>query len=237
MFQVSSDFQTSSFSATPRLTEGNLTAAYDAVAESWHGRVSRLGYLSAYTRLIQDLRLAPPQKMLDCGVGTGALSLAVLQTCGTPARLCGIDISTGMLTRAQGIFNAVGVEAELEQADCRSLPYADGVFDLVASAHMLEHLIDPLLALAEMQRVLRPSGALLLVISRSHPASKLIQRRWGHITYDASSCARVLREAGLSVVQIQPLSVGLARWTSFAVLARKPAPVWAFSHLRWPNNA
>ena len=66
----------------------------------------------------------------------------------------------------------------MTQADVARQPYADGHFDIVAAAHVIEHLPDPRAALAEMTRVLRPGGTMLLVVTRRSIAGLAIQLKW-----------------------------------------------------------
>jgi ubiquinone/menaquinone biosynthesis C-methylase UbiE len=55
---------------------------------------------------------------------------------------------------------------ELSHGDVRELPYGNGVFDLVMTAHVLEHLVDPSVALNEMVRALKPGGLLVACVGR-----------------------------------------------------------------------
>ncbi|HET9449837.1 MAG TPA: class I SAM-dependent methyltransferase [Aggregicoccus sp.] len=140
----------------------DLVARYDRAASSWHALQWASGYLGAFRALAAGLAasgtLRPELRVLDCGVGTGALSLGFARA--GVQRLWGLDASSGMLREARRHLRRAGVEPDLRQGDIRQLPYADATFDAVACAHVLEHLADPATALAEMARVLRPGGTL-----------------------------------------------------------------------------
>ena len=88
-----------------------LRSRYDASAHQWQESLDRLGQLNDYqllfkSRIVQNrLRhLDATSKILDCGVGTGAFSLALLDSIHQPAYISGIDISYPMLTEAQQLL-------------------------------------------------------------------------------------------------------------------------------------
>ena len=141
-----------------------LTRLYDRAAPGWGRTLDRLGYPSAYETLLRRVLseealevVGARPRVLDCGVGTGALSSALSRVLPIPFKLDAIDISPRMLERASGSLRASDLEVTLRHGDMRELPYGNGVFDLVMTAHVLEHLIDPRVALNEMMRVLKPA--------------------------------------------------------------------------------
>lgn len=90
-----------------------------------------------------------------CGTGYGSRILAN----GVPgARVHGIDISADAIAWGRKHF-AGGGAVDLVQGDCLSLPFDDGVFDVVVSFETLEHL-DAVAFLREVRRVLKPGGVL-----------------------------------------------------------------------------
>lgn len=113
-------------------------------------------------------------RTLEVGVGTGTN----LPLYGERARVVALDASAGMLTEARakaaGLATARAAPgpAGLLQADAGHLPFADEEFDSVVSTYVLCCVPDLPRALAEMVRVLRPGGSLLLadhVVSTSWP--------------------------------------------------------------------
>ncbi|MEM9976131.1 MAG: class I SAM-dependent methyltransferase [Cyanobacteria bacterium P01_D01_bin.2] len=93
--------------------------------------------------------------ILDCGVGTGAFSLALLDSINQPAHVFGVDISYPMLTQAQQNLENRCRTLDLRCGDIRRLPFADKSFDAVIVSHVLEHMANPLETLSEMVRVLK----------------------------------------------------------------------------------
>lgn len=100
-------------------------------------------------------RLAPASpglRLLDAGCGTGRR---------LPARdACGVDLSPEMLA-------AGGARGRVAAADVRALPFADAVFDRVWCRLVIGHLADADAALAELARVCRPGGVVL--VTDFHP--------------------------------------------------------------------
>jgi ubiquinone/menaquinone biosynthesis C-methylase UbiE len=96
---------------------------------------------------------------LEVAVGTG-LNIPLYD----PAlSLVGIDLSPEMLSIARGRAAEVGRSVDLRQGDAHALPFADESFDTVVCTYSLCNIPDVDRAIAEMKRVLRPDGRLILV--------------------------------------------------------------------------
>ncbi len=140
----------------PRVVAASFGAAsrgYDAAA--WLQSAARTELLS---RL--ELLRAPPAAVLDLGAGTG-LAARELKRCFRRATVTAADIAAPMLEVARR-HSRFWRPLRCVQADARSLPFAAASFDLVFSNLMLQWLAPPDAALAEMRRVLKPGGLLLL---------------------------------------------------------------------------
>lgn len=150
-----------------------LTRLYDEAAPGWCQMLGRLGYPDAYERLLRRLHseevleiVGARPRVLDCGVGTGALSCALAHVLPGPFKLDAIDLSPRMLERASQCFRDTDLDVTLRHGDVRELPYGDGIFDIAMTAHVLEHLADPNVALNEMVRVIKPGGILIACFTR-----------------------------------------------------------------------
>ncbi len=101
-------------------------------------------------------RFAAGAVVLDAGCGSGYGSAELAKS----ARVVGIDVSAEAVRHAACTFGAPGVC--FLQADCETLPFADGAFDLVVAFEVIEHLEKWRNLLDEARRVLRPTGMLLV---------------------------------------------------------------------------
>jgi len=119
-------------------------------------------------RAIEHLRDLHPSRILD--VATGTADFAVAATRLRPSMVVGVDISEEMLGQGRKKITAKGLDAvvTLQWGEAERLPFEDGTFDaaIVAfGARNFEHLAA---GLAEMRRVLRPGGR-ILVLEFSRP--------------------------------------------------------------------
>lgn len=78
-------------------------------------------------------------------------------------RLTGIDLTPAMLSIARDRASELGMPVNLVQGNAQALPFADATFDTVVCTLALNAIPDDRAAIAEMYRVLRPGGALLLL--------------------------------------------------------------------------
>jgi ubiquinone/menaquinone biosynthesis C-methylase UbiE/DNA-binding transcriptional ArsR family regulator len=139
----------------------------------------------------------------DLGCGTGQLTAALASFVG---RVIAVDASAAMLQaarkRLQGFENV-----ELRRGDLEALPIDDARLDAATLALVLHHLPEPGRALAEVARVLRPKGRLLIVDMLPHDRESYRQQM-GHVWLGFSDehVRRILDESGFGDVRIVPLS-------------------------------
>lgn len=106
---------------------------------------------------------ASGQQVLDVGCGAGHALLAAAELVGPDGCAVGVDTSATMLAAAQARVRAAGrARVGLCLGDAQHLPFADGVFDSCRAERVLQHLPDPAAALAEMARVTRSAGRILV---------------------------------------------------------------------------
>jgi SAM-dependent methyltransferase len=99
-------------------------------------------------------------RLLDCGCGPGSITLGLAQ-CVAPGEVVGVDMAENQLEQARAAATEQGVSnARFETANVYALPFPDGSFDAVFSHAVVEHLREPIVALKEMYRVLKPGGVL-----------------------------------------------------------------------------
>jgi len=133
-------------------TYANVDAAGDvAAALDWQDRVDAWPQIAAYKRRTYELlRVDAASRVLDVGSGTGHDLLAL------GADAIGIDASLAMCTAARARGTTVS------RAVAGALPFADASFAAVRADRVFEHLDDPDAALAEMVRVTRPGGRVVI---------------------------------------------------------------------------
>ena len=206
-----------------------LRSLYDSSAHQWHDNLARLGQLHDYQLLFESQavhnrlsHLDQTSQILDCGVGTGAFSLALLESVEQPAHVFGIDISYPMLTHAQQILEHRCTTLDLRWGDIRSLPFADKSFDAVIFAHVLEHMTDPLETLREMVRVLKPGAPLIGSVTRKGLGQVLMSLRWQNRGYTSKQLDSFLRAAGLEAVRSFDYGTGWSKWMCIAAIGVKP---------------
>ena len=104
--------------------------------------------------------VAEPKAILDIGCGTGVL-LRRLASIYPQAQLVGVDAAAGMIRQAQ-VALPPGSSLRFLEARAEELPFPDGSFDLVVSTMSFHHWQDQRRGLAEVRRVLVPSGVFVL---------------------------------------------------------------------------
>lgn len=122
---------------------------WSSLAEEWQrhwGAVTA----PARSRLLEVAAVGPGVRVLDVGCGSGEL---VAEAAATGATATGVDPAPGMVEVAR----RAGLDVRV--ADAESLPWPDGTFDVVLSINALHLTEDPVAALREAARVVRPGGS------------------------------------------------------------------------------
>lgn len=109
----------------------------------------------AAANLVRFARVSPGEEVLDVGTGTGVVAITAAAA-GAQAR--GIDLTPPLLEVARENARIAGLDVEFLEGDAEQLPYADASFDVVLSQFGHMFAPRPERAVAEMRRVLKPSG-------------------------------------------------------------------------------
>lgn len=216
--------------------DGSIAARFD------HALRRRLRWV------LDRLPAEPGARVLDAGSGLGVVAL-VAQAARPDLRWVALDADADRLAAAAH----AGVTVPQVRGDLRRLPWADGTFDAVVASEVLEHLVDDVAGAAELGRVLRPGGRLLVTVphagypwrwdpigrAREHlRRAPLRTGRWtgiwtGHERlYRPADLAAVLAAAGLEVEEVDQQTHHVAPFSHLAfyglgrvlVDRRGPAP-------------
>jgi demethylmenaquinone methyltransferase / 2-methoxy-6-polyprenyl-1,4-benzoquinol methylase len=184
---------------------------------------------------VQLARLHPGEHVLDVASGSGDLARAIARRVAPGGQVLLTDINARMLARGRDRLADAGFLPPAVQCDAEHLPFRDGSFDCVTVGFGLRNMTRKERALAEMTRVLRRGGR-LLVLEFSHVA-KPLERAYEYYSLnvlpwlgqrvagsgeayrylaesirmhpDQASLARMLQDAGLAEVEYFNLTAGV----------------------------
>ncbi|MEV5572663.1 methyltransferase domain-containing protein [Spirillospora sp. NPDC052269] len=186
-----------------------MTVPYlDGVAASTPGRTYK-------QRVIDLLALSPGMDVADLGCGPGTDLAAMADAVGPDGTVVGVDRDDAMLATARERM-AGRPHVSLRAGDLHELPLDDASADRAHTDRVLQHVADPARALAEIRRVLRPGGRVVLAepdwdallidtvdpsVSRGY--ARFITTEVVRNATIGRSLARLCGEAGLSVVHVE----------------------------------
>jgi 2-polyprenyl-3-methyl-5-hydroxy-6-metoxy-1,4-benzoquinol methylase len=141
------------------LPDPDARAAYDR----WHERLEVDTEADAPWQLMVERHLGPiaGQRILEIGCGRGGLAVKLASW--GPAAVIAADYSEVAVAKARAFAQARGaVNLTVEQGDIQALDHPAQTFDAVISCETVEHVPEPRRAVAELARVLKPGGRLVL---------------------------------------------------------------------------
>jgi ubiquinone/menaquinone biosynthesis C-methylase UbiE len=141
----------------------NLDAA-DAGAEAAAYLDAAAAAIAAPRRLSHELLgVGPGSTVLDVGCGTGIALAEIAELLGPEGTVVGLDPSSAMLDQARARLHDAACRVELVQGSATSTGLASDRFDAVRTERVLMHVAEPVTALAELARVTKPGGTVVLV--------------------------------------------------------------------------
>lgn len=137
---------------------------FNHMAEHWDEE--RIETVACFKRVVNEARLAPGQKVLDVGTGTGVLIPFLAKNIGPCGQIHAIDYAENMIEK----LNDNGVPENVKPAvmDIHETCYPDMCFDRVIANSCYPHFDDKPRALAEIHRILKQDGLFIL----SHPTGR-----------------------------------------------------------------
>jgi ubiquinone/menaquinone biosynthesis C-methylase UbiE len=143
-------------------------------------------------------RLQPGEVVLDVGCGTGALAMEASRRVGATGRVHGIDPGPKQITRARAKAERAGLPIDFQVGVIEQLAFPDHSFEVVLSTPVMHHLPDDLkrLGLAEMARVLKAGGRLVIVDFKRAEAEPRQPAQLGAGSLGLQDLPALLQEAG-----------------------------------------
>ena len=214
---------------------------------------------SASLQWVSELPLPSSGRALDAGCGAGMLTAALANLGLT---VTAVDSVHAMLDLTRATVESAGMSerVEVQQADVHQLPFASETFDLVIALGLVPWLPHPTLALAEMRRVLRPGGHLVISADNRYRLTYLLDptRLWPCVwtwralrkmlrlrvgkpaeTHSTREFNLWLDAAGLEVVRRTTIGFGPFTFFRFPVLSQSMAvalsrKLQTFANRKWP---
>jgi len=206
-------------SAAPRDSDAPTRTFYDRISHVYD-LVADAAEHGARERGQALLDVRPGEAVLEIGYGPGRALVDFARAVGPGGRVAGIDLSSGMERQARRRLEAEGLvgRVDLRVGDARALPWPDADFNAAFLSFTLELFPDADVptVLAEVRRVLRPSGRLGLVHMASTERHGRMERiyEWMHRHFPHFVDCRPIRAiddleaAGFEVRLAEPTTVG-----------------------------
>ena len=162
-------------------------------------------------RTVDLLSLTPGMALLDVGCGTGWAIRYAASLVGGQGRFCGIDISPGMIERAEA-QSTEGTEFRL--GDAEQLPYPDSSFDRIICTNSFHHYQNPLKVTQEFSRVLKAGGMLYVTdFTSDNLFAEMMDRRQrkreaAHVRFhNTKEFKEFFRKAGLNYCGTRTITI------------------------------
>ena len=129
---------------------------------TWYAKITRKD-LHEFERLARELAADLPAnaRVLEIAPGPGYLSIALAKL--GPFKITGLDISESFVKMASQYAKREGVVARFIHGSASDIPLEDGLFDLIVCRAAFKNFSEPLKALNEMHRVLKPGGRAIII--------------------------------------------------------------------------
>jgi len=149
-----------------RIAKAYKGVALEGMLATWYARNTaklHADFTACAQRIVA--RLPRRARVLEVAPGPGYLAIELARV--GPYQVTGLDISLSFVRMATVYAQQAGVEVEFRQGNAAALPFSDDSFDFVVCRAAFKNFSDPVGALAEMYRVLRPGGEALIVDMRN----------------------------------------------------------------------
>ena len=198
----------------------------------WYEKTTRRD-MEEYRRVAERIAALLPEggAVLEVAPGPGFLSVEMAKTGGL--QVTGLDISRTFVDLARRNADAVGVRVDFQQGNASRMPFADASFDFLVCRAAFKNFSDPVGALREMRRVLRPGARGLIIDLRRDASMRDINRYVDGLELSWMSAlftkftfrfmllkrastqqefAAMLRQVPFTSTRIEPNAIGMEVW-------------------------
>ncbi len=206
--------------STPPGEDAEVPKNTGAIQAAWASPIGSMLYdnaqaisrrlFTAWAQPTEWLNIPPGGTALDVGCGPGSVTALLARAAGPGGLALGVDISEPMLARA------VRAEARPQigflRADAQQLPLRDETVDAVVSIAVLQLIPNPVAALAEMARVLRPGGRLAVMVPTAGRAAGFWRMlpNTGAYVFEEDELGDILEDHGF--ISVRTKNVGTIQW-------------------------
>ena len=190
----------------------------------------------ARTLALADIRLG--HIVLDAGCGTGKDVVQMANLIGDSGHVFGMDFSQEMITAAQAKVAALDLPVTFQQGSIYDLPFEDNFFDRCRADKTFQHLTDPRMAVAELIRVTKPGGK--IIIADPDHDSLIIDTPYVEVNHRftrfrsgamaqgsiAHQLYNLFKELGLVNVDIEPLTRAYTNYEEKKVSSPYLEEIW-----------
>lgn len=147
--------------------------------------------------------------ILDIGCGTGTLALAIKRRTGPSGKVFGIDIISGMIEISKRKAEKEGEDVSFGLGSINNIPFPNEMFDVIFCSFMIFHMSEGvrLKGIAEIRRVLKPQGR-VLVVDLASPVDSLLETgvKDGSLQpHDVRELLSLMETAGFTNVEFVPM--------------------------------
>jgi arsenite methyltransferase len=161
---------------------------------------------SIWQHPVEWLNIPPGGIALDVGSGPGSVTASLARAAGPEGLALGVDISEPMLARA--VRAEAGPQVGFLKADAQRLPLRDQTVDAAVMIAVLQLIPDPVAALSEIARVLRPGGRLVVMVPTAGRAAAIWRKlpNFGAHVFGEDEVGDILEDHGF--VSVRTNSIG-----------------------------
>lgn len=205
--------------------------AMEGLIATWYSRNTR-GNIEEFRRLAKTIagQVVNTGRVLEIAPGPGYLAIELAKL--SPCSIVGVDISETFVRIASENAATAGVEVAFRHGDAQALPLDSGSFDFIVCRAAFKNFADPVKAMLEMRRVLKPGGKALIVDLRRDASDADIDRYVNTMgsginaimtkfifrkilrkaAYSKDDLVRMVAEAGFDRCEIKDDPIGFEVW-------------------------